>query len=202
MVQAVPTLLTFDEFIAWHPNDGRVFELIEGVPLEVNPTGPHEKLSVFLSYRLNRHIDDLKLPFFLPKTVTLKPDRERSGYKPDVAVLDEREMIHEPRWVKESTILNGPSVSLAIEIASTNWRDDYGLKLGEYELMGIPEYWIVDYLAIAAVRHIGTPKEPTVSVYGLADGEYRLTQFRRDEKIDSKVFPALELTVADLMSRV
>jgi hypothetical protein len=27
---------------------------------------------------------------------------------------------------------------------STNWRDDYLMKLGEYEKLGIAEYWIVD----------------------------------------------------------
>jgi Uma2 family endonuclease len=199
MVQALSQPLTFDEFIQWHPDDGRIFELIEGKPIEVNPTAPHEKLSGFLSYRLKRCIDDAQLSYFIPKTVTLKPQRGGSGYKPDVAVLDQRELANEPRWVKESTIVNGKSVPLVIEITSTNWRDDYGLKLGEYELMGVLEYWIVDYLAIAAVRHIGSPKQPTVSVYRLMDGEYQISQFRGSERIVSAILSELKLTVADIV---
>ena len=37
------------------------------------------------------------------------------------------------------------ALPLAIEVVSTNWRDDYRIKLNEYETLGIQEYWIVDY---------------------------------------------------------
>ena len=37
----------------------------------------------------------------------------------------------------------GKSIPLVIEVVSTNWRDDYGHKLVEYEAMGMEEYWIV-----------------------------------------------------------
>jgi Uma2 family endonuclease len=202
MVQTLPKLLTFDEFMQWHPEDGRIFELIEGIPLEVNPTGPHEQLSGFLSYRLNCCIDDHKLAYFIPKTATLKPTRDRSGFKPDIAVLDQQRMADEPRWLKESTITAGKSAPLVIEIASTNWRDDYGLKLGEYELMGVPEYWIVDYLAIAAARHIGSAKQPTISVHYLIDGEYQVRQFKGDACIESAVLPKFRLTVNEMLTRI
>ena len=40
-------------------------------------------------------------------------------------------------------------IQLAVEVTSTNWEDDYLDKLEEYQRLGIAEYWIVDYLAIA-----------------------------------------------------
>lgn len=43
MVQAIPQLTTFDEFIAWYPKDGR-YELINGRVCEVKPTGLHEQV--------------------------------------------------------------------------------------------------------------------------------------------------------------
>ncbi|MEP0901051.1 Uma2 family endonuclease [Nodosilinea sp. FACHB-13] len=36
-------------------------------------------------------------------------------------------------------------VPLVIKIVSKNWQEDYLIKLAEYETLGIPEYWIVDY---------------------------------------------------------
>ncbi|UBF26612.1 Uma2 family endonuclease [Kovacikia minuta CCNUW1] len=196
--QADLDLMTFEEFLEWHPDDGRIFELIRGVPQEVNPTGPHEKLSGFLTIELGISIRQQQLPYFIPKTATLKPYRDKSGYKPDMVILDERALVNEPRWEKQSTILNGASAPLVIEITSTNWRDDYGVKLSDYELLGVPEYWIVDYLGLAASRLIGSPKQPTVSIYNLVDGEYQVNQFRSSERIISTVLPELNLLAEQL----
>lgn len=202
MVQALPNLMGFDEFLKWHPEDGRKFELIRGIPREVNPKGPHERLGGWLTIELGIEIRQRELPFFIPSTATLKPFRELSGYKPDVVVLDEREMANEPRWQRQSTIVNGATVVLAIEIASGNWRDDYELKLGDYEQMGVREYWIADYLGIAAARHIGKPKRPTLTVCGLGeDGEFGIERFQGEERVRSQVFPRLVLTAEQVLGQ-
>ena len=62
---------------------------------------------------------------------------------------------------------------LVVEIVSTNWEDDYIDKLDEYQSLGVPEYWIVDYLAISPRQIIGEPKVPTISVYCLTSGQYQ-----------------------------
>ena len=80
----------------------------------------------------------------------------------------------------------------------TNWSDDYALKLDDYEYLGIPEYWIVDYLALGGRKFIGNPKQPTISVYQLIDGEYQVTRFRSDDRIVSLTFPELNLTVQQI----
>jgi Uma2 family endonuclease len=46
------------------------------------------------------------------------------------------------------------------------------IKLAEYEKLAIPEYWIVDYLGLGGRRYIGNPKQPTICVNQLVDGEY------------------------------
>jgi len=51
-------------------------------------------------------------------------------------------------------------LQLAVEVVSTNWEDDYIDKLAEYQNLGIPEYWIVDYLAISNISELGNPKVP------------------------------------------
>lgn len=60
--------------------------------------------------------------------------------------------------------------------------------------MGIFEYWIVDYAALGGRNFIGNPKEPTLSVYQLIEGEYQVSQFRGDNPITSPTFPELNLT--------
>ena len=84
-------------------------------------------------------------------------------------------------------------------MSSTNWRDDYLYKLAEYEALGILEYWIVDYLAMGAIRYIGSPTLP-VSVYTLVQGEYQLQQFRGGDRIVSITFPDLTITAADIFA--
>ncbi|WP_293348742.1 MULTISPECIES: Uma2 family endonuclease [unclassified Microcoleus] len=196
MVQALTKIVTFDEFIAWYPeNSEHRYELHNGVIVEMpKGTGQHSEISGFLNIEVGIVCRNARLPYFLPKECVLKPDRTESGYEPDVIVLDRQQVINEPRWAAESIITMGSSVRLAVEVVSTNWQTDYLTKLRDYEEMGIFEYWIVDYLGLGGRRYIGNPKQPTLSVYQLVDGEYELTQFRGDDRIESAAFPELNLT--------
>jgi Uma2 family endonuclease len=96
----------------------------------------------------------------------------------------------EKRIYSDSKCIN----SLVIEVVSTNWRVDYLSKVKDYEEIGIPEYWIVDYLALGGTPYIGSPKQATISIYDLINGEYRVSQFRENETIVSPTFPELSLT--------
>jgi Uma2 family endonuclease len=87
---------------------------------------------------------------------------------------------------------------LAIEVVSTNWQDDYLMKLGEYEKLGICEYWIVDYLGLGGRRYIGDPKQPTISVYHLVEEEYTVELFRGEDLVRSPSFPKLTLTAKQI----
>ncbi|MCZ0904654.1 Uma2 family endonuclease, partial [Microcoleus sp. HI-ES] len=95
----------------------------------------------------------------------------------------------------------GETIRLVIEIVSTNWQDDYLIKLAEYEKLAIPEYWIVDYLGLGGRRYIGNPKQPTFSVYQLIDGEYQVKLFRGCEGIESRTFPELKLTAQQVFAK-
>jgi Uma2 family endonuclease len=52
----------------------------------------------------------------------------------------------------------------------------------------------VDYLGLGGRRFIGNPKEPTILVHELIDGEYQVMSFKEDEKIILPTFPELSLT--------
>jgi Uma2 family endonuclease len=201
MVQAVPQLMTLEEFLDWYPDGCGRYELWNGVVIEMQPTGSHEQVAGFLGVKLGVEIERLELPDLIPRQAIIKPlGYDRSGYNPDVIVLDRAALQDEPLWQKRSTITQGKSVRVVIEVVSTNWRDDYGHKFIDYEALQIPEYWIVDYLGLGGRRYIGTPKQPTFSVYQLIDGEYQVQQFRGSSRIVSATFPELNLTAEQVFA--
>ena len=186
--------VTFEEFAEWKPENRR-YELHNGGIIEIaQRPGKHEEVIGFLASELTLEFVRLNLPYLIPKQALVKPPENESAYSPDVLILNEANLASEPLWQKFSTVTQGASIPLVIEVVSTNWQDDYLMKVGEYELIGIPECWIVDYLGLGGRRFIGNPKQPTISVYRLVDGEYEVSQFRGDDNIDSAAFPELKLT--------
>ncbi|MFP4221941.1 MAG: Uma2 family endonuclease [Phormidium sp.] len=200
MIQTITKPVSFDEFVDWYPQDSACkYELYDGTIVEMPlATGTHSNISGFITGELHFEIRRLKLPYSIPGDCLLKPVETESGYQPDVIVLDKEALNQEPRWQKESIVTLGSSIRLVVEVVSQNWQNDYMRKLADYEVMGIPEYWIVDYLGLGGRRFIGNPKSPTLSVYTMVDGEYDVQQFRGGDRVESLTFPELELTVKDI----
>ncbi len=194
MTPALSKRVTFEEFVNWKPEDGR-YELHDGVIVKMpQPTGDYEDIVGFLAEKFTLEYVRLNLPYSIPKTALVKSPETESAYSPDVLILNRPNLAKEPLWKKESTVTQGTSVALVVEVVSTNWRDDYYKKYGEYEGIGIPEYWIVDYLALGGRKFLGNPKQPTISLYSLVEGEYQVSQFKNDDCIKSPTFPELNLT--------
>ncbi|MDD1413257.1 Uma2 family endonuclease [Dolichospermum sp. ST_con] len=201
MIQTLPEtqLVTFEEFIKWKP-EGKFYELHDGEIIEMNPPlGKHERRTGFLSRKLTVEFDRLNLPYFIPKQALVKQRTGESAYSPDVLLIDPTNLVNEPLWEKTSTVTQGDSVPLVIEVVSTNWRVDYYRKYSDYEEMGIKEYWIVDYQPFGAAKFVGEPKQPTISVCSLVGDEYEMNQFRNDDQIISHIFPELNLTANQIL---
>jgi Uma2 family endonuclease len=196
MIQTLSKVTTFEEFVAWLPeNSGVRYELHNGNIIEMaQPVGDHEESKGFLTVEISFEIKRLGLPYGIPNQVIVRPDGKDSGYFPDVLVLNRENLVNEKLWKKESILSSGASIPLVIEVVSTNWRDDYHWKYADYEEMGILEYWIVDYAALGGRNFIGNPKQPTISVCNLVDEEYQISKFRDHERIISQTFPELNLT--------
>lgn len=212
MSQTTVKILTFKEFLDWKP-EGKQYELHEGIIIAMQrtaqapeydsgvaslPTGKHEEITGFLTTELAVEYKRLKLPYFIPKTALVKIKNRQTAYSPDILILNRAALKNETLWKKYSTVQEAASIPLIIEVVSTNWRDDYLTKLRDYEEIGIQEYWVIDYLALGGRRYIGNPKQPTISIYQLVDGEYQLNQFRENDKICSTVFPNLNLTASSI----
>lgn len=195
------TPVSFDEFAAWYPkNAENRYELRRGVVREVpKPRGTHSRLAGDLAYELGTLFRQGNQPYFIPKECIIRLSQD-TGYEPDIIVLDEIAIASEARWERESIIMSSQSIKLVVEVVSTNWRDDYLVKLGDYEALGIPEYWIVDYLGIGGRRYIGSPKYPTLTVCTWVEGEYEVQTFRGDDRIISPTFPDLSLTANQIFA--
>ena len=200
MIQTLPKVTTFDEFVAFLPeNSGLRYELHNGNIIEMaQPVGDHEEVKSFLGVEIPFEIKRLGLPYGIPNQVIVRPEGKDSGYFPDILVINRTNLINEPRWKKESILSQGASIALAIEIVSTNWRDDYYLKFADYEEMGIGEYWIIDYAALGGRNFIGNPKQPTISICNLVDGEYQVSKFQNSDRLISQIFPELNLTTIQI----
>lgn len=208
MAQALPKRVTYNQFVAWYPETPqRRFELHDGVIVEMPPpTGDHEQVVGFLATKFTLEYTRLNLPYFIPKTAFVKPLENESAYSPDVLILNRPNLVNESLWKTESTVSQAASIPLAIEVVSTNGRDDYLKKVADYEAVGIPEYWILDYAALGGRRFIGNPKQPTLSIYSLVEGEYQISRFQGSdacgnpsgERILSPTFPEINLTAEEI----
>jgi len=201
MIQALQTPITFDEFVEWLPESSESrYELRRGKIIEMpKPRGKHSEVAGFAIKKLNQAIDAAQFPYFIPKECILKL-ADDTGYEPDVIVLDRTQLQDEPRWERESIITLSKSIKVIIEVVSTNWDDDYIYKLGDYQALGVQEYWIVDYLGLGGRLYIGNPKRPTVSIYDLVEAEYEVQQFRGGDRLVSSLFGELDLTANQLFA--
>jgi Uma2 family endonuclease len=203
MVAILNQPLTFEDFLNWDDGSGRSFELVNGVAVPLSePNAKHEDVVDGLCRLLVNHCLSLNLPY-VPrqgKQVRLKFEATEyeSSRKADIVIFAREE------WdrMRQSSASAAAYVSppLVIEVVSTNWRDDYRIKLNEYETLGVLEYWIVDYAGLGGVQYIGTPKLPTVTIHWLVDGEYQAQRFQGEEAIVSPTFPQFALTTQQVVA--
>ena len=203
MVAIAQKTLSFEEFLNWDDDSGRSFELVNGVAMPLSePTAKHEDVVDGLCRLLVDHCQSLNLPYVprQSKQVRLNaaPGESESSRKADIVVFAKEEWVRMRQSSASAAAYIPPP--LAIEVVSTNWRDDYRIKLNEYETLGILEYWIVDYAGLGGVQYIGSPKQSTVTINRLIDGEYQAQRYQGEAIIVSPTFPQLVLTIAQIVA--
>lgn len=191
--------LSFDKFLEQCPEDGR-YELVDGKMVKILATRLHYDVAWLILKSFDREIERLSLNYVVndvAAVLTTNKNGKEQGRHPDVSVINRdvwRSDRQNHRGIREP-------IQIAVEVVSTNWEDDYIDKLAEYERLGIPEYWIVDYLAIGSRDYLGEPKLPSVFIFTLdTEGKYQLTRFQNSDRLVSPTFPELNLTVAQIMA--
>ena len=193
--------LTFEQFLELCPEHGH-YELIDGEMVEICEmafTRNHDDVAEFIDRRFYREVERLSLNYVIKRAIPIKTiDQEGTerGRIPDLSVIDETV------WRSNRSAYKGlrEKIQLAVEVVSNNWEDDYIDKFEEYQRIGIPEYWIVDYLALGSRDYLGNPKEAAIFVFLLEkNGAYQMTAYRGQDRIISRTFPELNLIVEQVL---
>ena len=193
------TKISFDQFLVECPEDG-LYELVNGEIIEIFPTRNHIDVADCILDSFHAQIKNLSLNYVVTSTTAIRTVTQagvEQGRRPDVSVID-RDLWYSDRSAYAAV---REPIQLAVEVTSMNWNVDYIHKLDEYQRLGIAEYWVVDYLAIASSKFIGKPKVATIFVHLLdADGNYQTTAFKGSDRIVSRTFPELTLTAEQVMN--
>ena len=197
---------TVEEFLALELPEGQEYELINGVITPMSePSGKHENLRSGLMVELTLESRRSKLGLLIhPKPVMQLGKRDTR--KPDLIAINRESWNQQTQ--PEAVLKEPPSV--AIEIVSTNWEEDYRNKPLWYAAFGVSELWIIDPLfTIDRYPKRKNPKikKPTISVGKLVpsssilvEREYEFEVFTGSDKIKSQFFPNLELTVEQIIA--
>ena len=174
--------ISFDEFLVSYGGNNR-YELIDGEVFDLEPTGSHEEVAALITTKICVQIDATCLPWFVLQRGILRPTNiGMTAFRPDVAVIED-ELAKEMLWSDQSILTLGSSIKFVAEVVSSNWQNDYSRKVEDYAVLGIPEYWIADYAGLGGTRHIGKPKQPTLSICTLVNGEYEIQLLRGNQTI-------------------
>jgi Uma2 family endonuclease len=174
----------------------------------MEPTGSHQTVGGKLAAQLSLAIPvpggcangQIPQDWIVPLNCLVRVSTD-TVRRPDIIVLDKTLLSDEPLWEPLTLITLGRSIKLIVEIVSTNWETDYARKQEEYALLGIGEYWIVDFKGLGGTAFIGKPKRPTFTIGQLVGDEYQQTQFRLGDWIVSPTFPQLRLRLDDLLPK-
>ena len=185
--------LSFEEYLAYSDGTNTRYELVDGelVPMSLG-TGKHGSIVEFLYDQFRDQIQRQDLPWTAKQmTVGVRSPRGRrwdTSRIPDVTVLPLAQW--EAMENREAVIdFNEPPPILVVEVVSPSSKtDDYRSKRSEYGVLEIPEYWIVDPIALK------------ISLCILDHEFYDLTEFQGEDVIRSPIFPNLMLTATQILT--
>ncbi|MBD2120510.1 Uma2 family endonuclease [Trichocoleus sp. FACHB-262] len=184
---------SFADYLVYDDGTGTRYELVEG---ELSPmslgTGRHGAISEFLNDQFRAAIKAAELPW-TSKDMRIGVRSPRGG-RWDTSRIPDVTVLPIARWEamadREAVIdLSEPPPLLVVEVVSESTKSaDYRAKYSEYSVLEIPEYWIVD------------PLDAKVTICQLNEGRYDEAAFTGESIIQSPTFPALKLTVAQVLA--
>ncbi|MEG3929766.1 MULTISPECIES: Uma2 family endonuclease [unclassified Microcoleus] len=181
--------LTFEEYLNYQGESGVCYELYRGNLIEMpTPTAIHIKICEFLVYQFRRFFAAHNLPIVAIVTTAVRTE-ENSSRIPDVVICTQslwEQVCAQPG----SAVLDFEEKPLlVIEVTSQNWRDDYIRKRAEYDLIDIPEYWIVD------------ANQPKIRVCSRPEneGSYSHQEFLPGQQVHSVQFAEFILSVNQVL---
>jgi Uma2 family endonuclease len=177
--------LSFEEYLVYNDGTDTQYELVNGLLEPINPpTFRHLFIAQFLEQCLDSEVKRFGLPLLCFRGAGVRTGLRKSRLT-DISVARTNQVTG---MLDQSAVFQ-TSPLLVVEIVSPDSiKRDYRFKRSEYAALEIPEYWIIDPLALK------------VSVLCWEDGLYEEMVFVEGEAITSKIFPGLKLTVNQVLS--
>jgi Uma2 family endonuclease len=169
---------TYEDYLNL-PDDGRRYEIIEGVLYVTNAPGIDHQFTVMeIAFQMKQFVTEQSLGYVLTAPFEVHLSKTSRPVQPDVLFIKAED------WpVAGAKFFEGtPALIVEVLSASTS-RVDQSIKFTAYEQAGVSEYWIAN------------PKTRSVQVFTLSSGEYaQLGEFTGDEIIESAVLAGLAVT--------
>jgi Uma2 family endonuclease len=184
--------ITFEEYLTYSDGTDTRYELVNGelVAMSIG-TGQHGEIIDFLYRQIDAQIQHTRLDWIVrPAAIGVRSPR---AGKWDTSRIPDLTIIPTQQWrelrTREAVIeLNEPPPILVIEVVSESTKTiDYRAKRVEYNVLNIPEYWVVD------------PLTSKVNIFTLIEELYEGAEFVGNEQIVSGTFPKLSLTVEQII---
>ncbi|MCC5620520.1 Uma2 family endonuclease [Nostoc sp. CHAB 5715] len=185
--------LTFEEYLKYDDGTDTRYELVNGelIPMSLG-SGQHGAVTEFLNVSFRAEILRLKLDW-TSKQMVIGVRSPHAG-RWDTSRIPDVVVIPLPQWRelrnREALIeLNEAYPLLVVKVVSESTKIvDYRAKRVEYNVLNIPEYWIVD------------PLTSKVTVFTLIEELYEPVEFVGTQCIQSQIFPELELTAEQVLT--
>ena len=180
----VPGEWTYQDYLNL-PDDGRRYEIIQGVLYVTNAPDIDHQFTVFeLARQIGNFVIEHKLGRVLTAPFEVHLSEISRPVQPDVF------FIKAERWPAPGAKFFEGAPDLIVEVLSPSTsRTDRFIKFNEYEQAGVPEYWIAN------------PKTRSVEIFVLSGGEYaQLGEFTGNEPIQSVVLTGLTIVTGALFN--
>ncbi len=186
MTSVLDRELTFEEYLAYDDGTDYRYALVDGRLVRMNPPrGRHGKIIRFLNEQLQLAVKKATQPW-VPCWDTGVRTKKKTVRIPDLLVITREQ---EDAIDDISAVLETPPL-LIVEVVSPGSESaerDYENKRQEYEALQVPEYWVVDPVAMK------------VTVYLLEGDRYQTQEYVGDCLIQSLLFPMLVLTAQQVL---
>lgn len=165
------------------PDDGRRYEIIEGVLYVANAPSFDHQFAVGETFAyLRQFVREQQLGVVLTAPFEVHLSETSKPVQPDVFFIRK-----ERQPTSGDRIFVGAPDLIVEVISPSSIRLDRSIKFDTYERYGVAEYWLVDL------------KWRGVEVHTLSNGEYALLgQYAGDDVIESHVLAGLQIKVNDL----
>ena len=167
------------------PDDGKRYEIIEGVLYVANAPGYDHQFTVAKTvFFLQLFVTERNLGIVLTSPFEVHLSETSRPVQPDILFLTN---VQQPP--PGTKFFDGAPALIVEVISPSSIRLDRYTKFDAYERAGVAEYWLAD------------PKTRSVEVYVLSNGEYALLgQFTNEETITSNVLAGLTIQTSALFN--